>query len=779
MKIGRYEVTLSRSRRGPVALYAKDTTEKPITSGKEQGSNGVPYQGYFPNERTLGRTKDPTVRQIMDMIDNDGTAQGLYTAITAPPLAAGWHIEPHPQDILMAADGTETHPQADSIDNTFRAPQQEGGMSTPFSLVLADIMLGVAQGHRFFELVYKLNDMGFATFQKIVSREIGSYTILTDETGGFAGVEQMVSDGNGKMVKKTIELPYCFLFTYRKDRDKLKGKTAFRAAFYHYDKKHRLYYLINQQAQQAAVNPKILEETGEGVNEDSKDAKASRDAVLTAVDRMAVRPSIALPFGYKLTIAAPGKSVDMTKDVDHHNVEMARSVLAEGQMLGTMSDSKGGSYNLAESKMDMFMNGEKMLMQSIEEHINAFMINKLIDYNFAQPLYPKFKFNDMDSAIMNLMSEAFKGLVTKGTVPQWVIDGISEKLAEQMEIPKPEDVDEGDDINDDATDTTPEDKQVENSRKKKVGRRLAKSQTSEWWRELTATEAKVQFSAIKQKVEDEQSAALEDLRPVFNKMANDAVTRLKPLLADNGAKALDGFELKFGADIQKVFNDHTINIYSAAKTGAADEIKKKAPANKQTSKDLLKEHSQAIVDKQFGDLLFNLKTIVTDAVRKNLLDTEELSVGEIISKIADMFTEFFDEKEELTVSSLMTMALNVGRDDVFQAYSDKIYGYQYSAILDDVVCKVCEDLDGSVVDESAYFSTIWMPPIHFNCRCIWVAIMDDEEDKPDFQPIPDAPGGTTSPSLSVSHHENSISASIEYQVYLRKREQALWVEKRS
>jgi len=78
-------------------------------------------------------------------------------------------------------------------------------------------------------------------------------------------------------------------------------------------------------------------------------------------------------------------------------------------------------------------------------------------------------------------------------------------------------------------------------------------------------------------------------------------------------------------------------------------------------------------------------------------------------------------------------------------------GYQYSAILDEVVCAVCEDLDSSVVDEATYYSTKWMPPIHFNCRCIWVAIMNDEEDKPDFTGLPDAPGGTTEPSLSHSH----------------------------
>ena len=39
-------------------------------------------------------------------------------------------------------------------------------MTTPFSLVLADILLGLAQGHRFFEIVYKLNERGLRRFQE-------------------------------------------------------------------------------------------------------------------------------------------------------------------------------------------------------------------------------------------------------------------------------------------------------------------------------------------------------------------------------------------------------------------------------------------------------------------------------------------------------------------------------------------------------------------------------------------------------------------------------------
>jgi SPP1 gp7 family putative phage head morphogenesis protein len=283
----------------------------------------------------------------------------------------------------------------------------------------------------------------------------------------------------------------------------------------------------------------------------------------------------------------------------------------------------------------------------------------------------------------------------------------------------------------------------------------------------------------------------DELRPVFDRISDDATKRLKPLLDQMGARALDGFELNFADDVRKIMVSHMMDTYSMAKTAAADEIKQKAPANKPKSKDLITEHAQAIVDKQYGDMLFNLKTIVTDAVRKNLLDRNvqpgstsmytELSLGEVLANIAGMFTSFFEEKVEiLTTSSLITTSINIGRDDVFQEYQDDIYAYQYSAILDDVVCPICEDLDGSVVKEAEYFATIWMPPIHFNCRCIWVAIMNDEEDKPPFTGLPDAPGGAVAPSLSRSSKGLSqrFVENVDFSLYLTRTSEGLWRKKR-
>ena len=58
--------------------------------------------------------------------------------------------------------------------------------------------------------------------------------------------------------------------------------------------------------------------------------------------------------------------------------QMARSMLAHGMLQGNSSQSSGGSYSLGQVHFDVFMLGELALMASIEEHITAFLISKLL-----------------------------------------------------------------------------------------------------------------------------------------------------------------------------------------------------------------------------------------------------------------------------------------------------------------------------------------------------------------------------------------------------------------
>ena len=76
------------------------------------------------------------------------------------------------------------------------------------------------------------------------------------------------------------------------------------------------------------------------------------------------------------------------------------------------------------------------------------------------------------------------------------------------------------------------------------------------------------------------------------------------------------------------------------------------------------------------------------------------------------------------------------QDDTFSFSQEDIYGYQFSAILDEDTCEECKFLDGMVIAPNDRAFITYKPPLHPNCRCIWVGIHKAEEDKPSITGVP-------------------------------------------
>jgi hypothetical protein len=211
-------------------------------------------------------------------------------------------------------------------------------------------------------------------------------------------------------------------------------------------------------------------------------------------------------------------------------------------------------------------------------------------------------------------------------------------------------------------------------------------------------------------------------------------------------KGLEDFQLKYTGQYRDLLAAQMREAYEFAKKGAADELKVASPPTKRDTTTLINQYAQAVADKQMSDLLFIVKSEVLKELRKNTLSTE-LGITDILAAVAVAFQSFFDSKVILTGAIVVAQGVNRGRNDVFETSRNDIAVYQYSALLDARTCPICADLDGSVVDYATYRSTKWEPPIHAYCRCIWVAVKNDQVEIPETTGFPKAPGGITDPSL--------------------------------
>lgn len=718
---------------GPVSINLAKPT--PPQTGVEVGTSTV---GSLPS-LLQGEFIDVSKIKVADfkkMLDNDGTVQALYNTIVMPILGSNWSIE-------SDEDTPDGNKQSQKVEEWLRTPPHKGGMSTPFDLVIAQALRGVVEGYSGFEKVLEIKD-GYIVFRKIAWRDPTTIAILADPRGGFNGFKQRAFIGD-KYEEVTIPLERAFLYTYGKEFHNLKGRSAFTSAYSSYDKKRRLYYLSEQQAQSDALKIKVV--TGkEKANQDEL------DATVEAVDELGFKATVGLPNGYSLTALNNNGAMDLLPLIEHHNAEMARSVLAMFILLGT--GSKTGSYSLSQDQSDFFIQALMSIRKSLENHITSYLISDLYSYNFEKPVYGTFKFEDITDSTIDLLKQVFIKLTEKDRLPQEVVDGVVQRVADKLDIDldnlnkatkgKDTEVTDAEEANSDAI--------VENSKKKDGKTALS---TDGWRRDLTPAEERVNFTGIEKKLNSLESEFERTARPIYDEIVNKALVKINGYLDDGKYESITEkniFDENLRNQYVRALKESGLEAYVYGKNGASDELDKKAPATPTESKNFFRDNAKTVADKQFADLLFKVNTKVAEGRRKDQLSTS-LSIGEIIAGISGIFSDFYSSVIGVTAAAVVSIGVNKGRKDVFDKYSTDIYAYQYSAILDEKTCSLCDGLDGKVLDEAEYKRTEYDPPVHLHCRCIWVAILVDELEPP---AITGVPNGLPAPSLSI-FNDNVVS----------------------
>lgn len=724
---------------GPLNISLAKPTP-PNTSGAEIGTsaNGILPSIFDGEFIDVSKVK---VADFKKMLDNDGTVQALYNTIVMPILGSNWSIEPD-------EDTPEAVKQSEWVEGSLRTPPHKGGMSTPIDLVLAQALRGVVEGYSGFEKVLTLKD-GKVVFRKIAWRDPTTLTIRADGRGGFNGFKQRAFI-DGSYSEVIIPIERSFLYTYGKEFHNLKGRSAFTSAYSSYDKKRRLYYLAEQQAQSDALKIKVVKGR-------EKANQSELDATVEAVDELGFKATVGLPAGYDVTALNQVGGLDLLPLIEHHNAEMARSVLAMFILLGT--GSKTGSYSLSQDQSDFFIQALMSIRKSLENHLTSYLIADLYAYNFEKPLYGTFKFEDITDSTIELLRQVFIKLTEKDRLPEEVVNGVVKKVADKLDI----DVDnlekatsgESDDEEDedDSNDVTPP--PIENSKKKESSVNL---NTDGWRRDLTPAENKVNFTGIEKKLNSLEAEFERTVRPIYDELVKGAKTKIDAYLEDGKYDKItvkNVFDENLRNQYTRIIKESGLEAYVYGKNGASDELDKKAPATPKDTKNFFRDNATSVAEKQFNDLIFKVNAKVSEGRRKDLLSKgNELSVGEILAGISALFEEYYGTVIGVTAATLVAIGVNKGRKDVFTEYVTDISEYQYSAILDTKTCPICDSLDGSVVDEPEYKRTSFDPPVHHHCRCIWVAILEDELDQPPITGLPDAPGGVTEPSLSRDNKED-------------------------
>lgn len=363
-------------------------------------SNGMPFGRAYQNMWEVPRQDDINIQKLVAMRKNDGQATALYRLMTIPILAAL-----KTATFLPAPGQNGGEKEAKFAEQLLTLPEISGGMQTPFRLVLEQMLLAVFDGFSAFELVIGKPPTegplkGKYVLSKIAHRPSETVTFLVDDKGSWTGIRQRAY-ANGKMIDEPIYRPNCIYLAVNEEFQAHYGFSYFTSAFWHWDKKNRVYYLAWLNAQRSATGTRV-----------GKYPKLGGDPKEVAefgkqLQNMATNNWIRIRDDYSIESLKEGGDADFLGLINHHNAQMSKSILA------SFFDQNQGAGQSDQTLVDFGNESDAlfiMLLESItakiEDIINQQILPRFIKWNFGNDKYPEFRFGavskDKIKAIMKM-----------------------------------------------------------------------------------------------------------------------------------------------------------------------------------------------------------------------------------------------------------------------------------------------------------------------------------------------------------------------------------------
>lgn len=367
----------------------------------------------------------PTVRQLVAMRRTDGHARALYRLMVLPIRAALQTAT------FVPAEGGEA--EAEFMELAFRTAPAAGGMSVTFQRFISQMLQALFDGFSAFEKVFWIPThgplAGKITLQKLAHRPSETITFVTDKKGGYAGLRQRARNG-GKVTDVYIEPEYSFYYAAQEEEQKFYGVSFFQSAFYHYDKKVKLYFTAHLAAQRAAVGTRV------GTVPPNASMQSKREFAASLAN-LAFAQYMMMPDGFKVELLKEGGSFDFLSLINHHNHMMSESILANffDSDTGGGSGESGALVNFAQPGDEMFILMLRAVMDDVANQINHYIIPQLIDFNFKGNKYPIFTWGKLTDEQKAAIAKTFDTLASAGqsvNVTPEFMRALEENVAAEM-----------------------------------------------------------------------------------------------------------------------------------------------------------------------------------------------------------------------------------------------------------------------------------------------------------------------------------------------------------
>jgi len=445
--------------------------------------------------------------------------------------------------------------------------------------------------------------------------------------------------------------------------------------------------------------------------------------------------------------------------ISQHDKSIAKSILVPN-LLGLSEQGNTGSYSQSQTQLTAFFWILDMIANRLAETLNEQLFLQLSLWNFGTDVFPRFTFEPISESQKEVIAKVWSEMVSKGSVTKsdsdedWLrrLIGAPEKSeVEEIEPELPvQPVDEPIEIpdNEDWVESKPEEQQE-----------LIRKEFSEkpWLK-------RVNFARLEKAWNKKDSDFLNGMIETMVELSQNIQNQIKKLFGVRSGANINLTELKniippkaINGRLRKTIKDSLQDITDINYKMAMKEVPKQKKRNfrvgdprigmdKTKIEKSLSSKALKIADTIFYRTFDGVQRALENAIKydKTLKQTMDSLWND-----TDLSTYLPQVDAAGRAVNIPARLENIARTNTASAVNDArqalfgndefkgfITAYEYSAILDDRVTPICEELHGKIMKDFSNYT----PPNHFQCRSILipVTVVDDwdgkESSKPRLEP---------------------------------------------
>ncbi|MGV0327314.1 phage portal protein family protein [Corynebacterium confusum] len=309
----------------------------------------------------------------------DAQVTSVLRAVTLPIRRATWFVEPNgAPDEIVAAVCEDLRLRAKGEDPNKPFAPRTGRVS--WEKHLEQALKAMQFGHMFFEQVYEPGLDGREHLVKLAPRWPGTIDqINVDDDGGLASIRQTPL-GSSSRVDEARVIPVDCLVAYVFDDEGSQwlGKSVLRPAYKHWKLRDSLLRLELNTLDRNGMGVPVY--TGSDVAADPDKDLEDGQSIVEGF-RAGVHSGASIPTGAKLQLlGTSGQLVSPREAITYHDNMIAKSVLAHFLNL----EGKGGSYALAETQSDLFIQSLQTTAEWIADVATQHVVEDLVRVAFPE-----------------------------------------------------------------------------------------------------------------------------------------------------------------------------------------------------------------------------------------------------------------------------------------------------------------------------------------------------------------------------------------------------------